>query len=290
MMKLSIVLATRNEEGNIGACLDAVKDIANEIIVVDEYSTDNTVKIAKSYGAKVYQHAHEAIFHITKQRAVDYAIGDWILQLDADEIVTNELAKEILGVINSSNEELRILRDKILSSHYLFVRHQLIIENRDGKIGKENGQIDAFFIPRRNLFLGKPLIHAGVYPDAVIRLFKNGKAHFPAKSVHEQITVDGEVSWLTSDLLHNDSPTLRRYFDRLNRYTDLQAENIREAGVKKNIFQLLNYTIIQPFRIFLKLFIRHKGFLDGYGGFMWSLLSATHYPIAYYKYWTNKHD
>ena len=104
--KLSVVLATRNEEDNIRLCLDSVKDIADEIIVVDEQSTDKTREIAKKYGAKVIEVKHEPIFHKTKQRAIDATGGDWILQLDADERLSPELAKEIVGVINSNNDEL----------------------------------------------------------------------------------------------------------------------------------------------------------------------------------------
>src|SRR4030042_6431382 len=98
---LSIVLAVRNEEENIGRCLDSVKSIADEIIVVDEYSSDKTVEIAKKYSAKIFLEPHHDIFHISKQKALEKATGDWILQLDADEVVTPELAKEIELVIRN---------------------------------------------------------------------------------------------------------------------------------------------------------------------------------------------
>src|SRR3989339_856803 len=97
-VRLSVVLATRNEEENIGRCLSSVKDIADEIIIFDEYSTDNTREIAEKYGAKVYLEEHHEIFHITKQKALEKAKGEWILQLDADEVVSRELAKEIVSV------------------------------------------------------------------------------------------------------------------------------------------------------------------------------------------------
>lgn len=283
MSKLSVVLAAINEEENLGNCLESVKDIADEIVVVDEYSTDKTVEIAKRYGARVYEEPHHPIFHITKQKALDAAIYEWVLQLDADEIITPELAKEIKKVINLSNKELKELRIKALKNE-LFWRHQKLVEERDGKIGKDTGEIVAFFIPRRNLFLGKPLIHAGVYPDPSIRLVKNGKAHFTGKSVHDIMQIDGEVSWLTHDMLHNDSPIFSKYLSRMNRYTDLKASEFKGAKLSKNVFVLFYYSFIKSLVVFLALYIRYKGFLDGMRGFVWSLFSALHYPIAYFKY------
>jgi glycosyltransferase involved in cell wall biosynthesis len=213
---------------------------------------------------------------------LEKATGEWILQMDADEVVTPELAEEIKLIIN--NQKIEISPDK----RKLFDRHQKLIEERDGKIGKTSGEIAGYFIPRINMFLGKPLIHGGVYPDGVIRLVKNGKAHFPQKSVHEQISLDGEVSWLSGNLLHYDSPTLSKYIWRLNRYTDLKAVELKNEKVSKNIFSFINYVIIKPKLTFLSLFFRHKGFLDGVQGFLWAFFSAMHFPIAYFKYLTNE--
>lgn len=289
-IKLSVVLATRNEENNIGRCLEAVKGIADEIVIVDEESVDKTREIAKKFGAKVFVQKHEPIFHVTKQKALDLAKGDWILQLDADEVVTKELAHEILNVIYLSSVEIKNRRPKDLKKWNLFLRHEKIIEKRDGQIGKKTGEVVAFFLPRRNMFLGKALIHAGVYPDPAIRLIKRGKASFPAKSVHEIMSINGEIAWLFNDLEHHDSPTLKRYFMRLNRYTDLQADELKELQLKKNLFSFLQYVFYYPSLVFIKLFLRHKGFKDGMRGFMWSFLSATHFPIAYFKYITSEYN
>lgn len=279
MNKLSIVVATRNEEENIGRCLESIKDIASEIVVVDEYSTDRTRKIAQEYGAKVFLEPHHDIFHITKQKALEKATGDWVLQLDADEVVTSELARQITSV--ADGEEVSV-------NNPIFDRHQKLVEGRDGKIGKSTGEIVGYFIPRRNIFLGKSLIHAGVYPDGVIRLIKKGKASFPQKSVHEQIQLDGEVGWLSGDLLHYDSPTLKRYLSRFNRYTDLQAQELRIKDTPKNAGYFFLYVIYKPLYTFCNLYFRHKGILDGPQGFLWSFFSAMHFPISYYKYITNE--
>lgn len=287
-MQLSVVLATRNEEASIGTCLDSVKKIADEIVIVDEKSSDKTRSIAEKYGARVYEVDHEEIFHKTKQKALDLARGDWILQLDADEVVTKKLSDEIKRVILMSTSELNNYRWEVLEKNSLFKKHEQIVEARDGKIGKNTGDIVAFFIPRLNLFLGKPLKHAGVYPDGVIRLFKKDKAWFPAKSVHEQIQIEGEVGWLQNNLEHNDSPTLSKYLSRLNRYTDLHATDLSDRKVSKNFLNLLFYSIILPVLVFLNLYFQHKGLLDGPRGFLWSFFSASHYPIAYFKYYQRR--
>lgn len=281
-MKLSVVLATRNEEENIGRCLESVKSIADEIIVFDEYSNDRTKEIAEKYGAKVFLEPHHDIFHITKQKAIDMAKGEWILQMDADEVVTPELTKDILNVVNNKN----IAKNPQLEK--LFERHQKLIEQRDGKIGNNSDEVVAYFIPRRNMFLGKPLIHAGVYPDPAIRLIKRGKAWLPAKSVHEIMQIDGKVAWLYNDMEHYDSPTLTRYLSRLNRYTDLKAQEIKDSKTPKNLLAFLKFTILHPTYFFLLLYVRHLGFLDGVNGFLWSFFSALHFPIAYFKYVTGK--
>ncbi|MDO8340463.1 MAG: glycosyltransferase family 2 protein [Candidatus Woesebacteria bacterium] len=280
--KLSVVLATRNEEENIGRCLESVKSIADEIIIVDEYSKDKTREIAESFGAKVFLEPHHDIFHITKQIALEKASNEWILQMDADEALTPELSKEIKDVITgkiTSKEPLE-----------LFARHQALIEERDGKIGKDKGEITGYFIPRRNMFLGKPLIHAGVYPDGVIRLVKNGFAKFPQKSVHEQIEINGKVGWLNNDLLHFDSPTLKKYFWRMNRYTDLHAKELKEKKVSRGLWGFIDYVFIKPTFTFLNLYFRHLGIIDGVNGFLWSFLSSLHFPIAYFKYITRDND
>lgn len=284
MTKLSVVLATRNEEKNLSKCLGAIKNIADEIIIVDESSTDRTREIAESFGAKVFNVKHEPVFHVTKQKALEKATGDWILQLDADEVVTPELSNEIKKVIRMTGEQLK--KRKVDSRKLnLFNKHQKGIEKRDGKIGENTGEVVGFFVARKNFFLGKPLIYGGVYPDGVIRLVKKGKAHFPSKSVHEQIVLKGQVSWLFNDLEHHDTPTLGRYFTRLNRYTDLHANELRQKKAPKTIFYLFYYSFLLPLSVFLNLFVRHKGFKDGVRGFMWALFSSWHYPVAYFKYW-----
>jgi len=288
-INLSVVLATRDEEQNIARCLESVKTIADEILIFDEHSTDKTVAIVKKYGAHVFDVDHNDNFHITKQKAIDKALGEWILQMDADEVITPKLAKEIQQIVHSNNEEL-LKKKRVLDKNSLYSRHMVALEQRDGKIGKDTGEVVAFLIPRINMFLGKPLIHAGVYPDPAIRLIKNGKAHLPAKSVHEIMEVDGEVSWTEYAMEHYDSPTFNRYLARANRYTDLTAESFKKSSLSLSLRTLMFYSFIKPTIVFLNLYIRHLGILDGMRGFIWSLFSALHFPIAYFKYYSVQYN
>lgn len=281
-LKLSVVLATYNEEKNISSCLWSVCPLADEIVIVDGSSTDKTREIAQEFGARVVKAKNYPIFHINKQRALEEAQGEWILQLDADEIVSPDLAEEIQKVIKMTNSQIEEYQLK-LTDRNLFLRHQALIEKRDGKIGME-GEYAGFFIPRLNYFLGKFLKYGGVYPDGVIRLVKKGKARFPAKSVHEQIVVDGKIGWLQNPLLHIDSPTFSRYLQRNNRYIDLIVNELRKEKIGKGPLMIFDYFLIKPIKWFLMTQIRHKGILDGWQGIVFSFFSALRFPRAYWRY------
>lgn len=281
--KLSVAIATYNEEKNINDCIESVKEIADEVVVVDGTSVDKTVEIAQGLGAKVIITDNPPIFHINKQKAFDSTVGDWILYLDADERVSKKLGKEILKIINLSKDEI-INYQNNLPKKSLFLRHQKIIEDRDGQIGTKEDTYVAFFFPRLNFFLGRYLRYGGVYPDGVIRLFKRGKAYLPCKDVHEQMVVEGQVGWLENDLLHIDSPNFSRYLERNNKYINLMANDFKKLGLKKNFGTFVNYEIFRPITWFFLTQIRHKGILDGWQGIIFSLFSALRFPRAYFRY------
>lgn len=287
MKKLSVVLATYNEEANIGDCLGSVKDIADEIVIVDGSSTDKTREIAKTFGAQVIKTENHSNFHINKQKAIAKAKGEWVLQLDADERVSPELAKEVSYVVNLEENKLERYEQE-LPEKKLFLRHQTILEKRDGGIGTQTGPYVAFFLPRLNYFLGKYLRYGGVYPDGVIRLIKNGKAYLPAKDVHEQMWVEGKVGWLKNPLYHLDSPTFKRYLQRNSRYINLIKDQMKKDGLKKDILTFFDYMLIKPVRWFLLTQIRHKGVLDGVPGVVFSFFSALRFPRAYWRYMKNQ--
>lgn len=244
-MALSVTLATYYEEKNINRCLEAIKDLADEIVVVYGQKENEQPKIDKKYRAKIvcvpndYQN-----FHRMKKKANDLAKGDWILQLDTDEVVTPALSLEI----------------------------KKIIDNNPG----ENG----FWMPRKNYFLGKFLTKGGAYPDYTLRLYRRSFSNLPAKSVHEQAEVSGKTGYLKNDLLHYNNPTFGVYLERrLNHYTDIMAKNIK-GGFVRNVFWNPLFDRQQGF---IYIYFRHLGFLDGFPGFVWALFSALHFPIAYFK-------
>ena len=289
-MKLSLCLATHNEAANIHYPLDSCIDFVDEVIVVDGRSTDKTVEIAKSYGAKVkvYVVDNPPMFHINKQKALDLATGDWILQLDADEEVSPELAKEIIKVINMKDKELEEYEKK-LSEKELFLRNEDVIARSlpNRRVYNDKETIVAFYLPRLNYFLGKFLRYGGQYPDGSIRLVRKGKAYFPCKDVHEVMAVDGATGWLQYPLLHYDSPTFGRYIARNNRYINLMVEEYRRDKKPKSIAELLNYCIVAPLAWFFGTQIRNKGILDGWQGIVFSFFSALRFPRAYIKYLLN---
>ncbi len=280
-MKLSVAIATFNEEKNIERCLLSIKEIADEIVIVDGSSVDKTVEIASKFDSKIIVTNNPPIFHINKQKAIDASSGDWILQLDADEVVSKKLAEEIKNVIKMSHEQIEEYEKTI---PLLFRRHQEILKLRDGQVGDEAGSCNAFFIARSNYFLGKFLKYGGVYPDGVIRLFRKNKARLPQRDVHEQYVVEGRVGWLKENLLHYDSPTFSKYIKRNNRYTSLMAKQFREQKLSKSPLVALNYLMIKPIYWFLLTFFRHKGILDSWQGFVFSFFSSLRFPIAYFKY------
>jgi len=217
------------------------------------------------------------------------ATGDWILQLDADERVSPELAREIKQIIQMTNQEINIYQQN-LPDKDLFERHQNL--NVHSTLDPRPSTINAFYIPRLNYFLGKYLRYGGVYPDGVIRLFRRGKAHLPCKSVHELMEVDGKTGWLQNPLLHYDSPTFKRYLERNNRYVDHLTLNINSQMSKKNLLQKIifavNWILVKPIWWFLMTTFRHKGILDGWQGVVFSFFSALRFPRAYLRYMFKK--
>lgn len=257
--KLSVVLATYNEEENIKDCLDSVKNFADEIIIVDGSSTDNTAAIAKKYGAKVFIVPNQIMFHKNKQLGLEKATGEWILQLDADERVAPELKKEILEILKS-------------------------------EIREPKSEINGYYIPRKNWFLTKFLTKGGQYPDYVIRLVKKGKARFPCLSVHEQIEVQGKVGYLKNPLIHLGNADFSVYLRNFNRYTTLTAIKLAQEKIPLTFLSQLKFILWLPFKTFFLIFFRHKGFVDGLAGFIFAFFSGLHYLVAFIKYWEKENN
>jgi glycosyltransferase involved in cell wall biosynthesis len=163
MANISVIIITKNEADNIRACLESVK-WADEIVIVDSGSTDSTAEICREFGAKVHVHDWPG-FGLQKNRALSYAVHDWVFSIDADERVTPELQSQLTKAIESN------------------------IEN-------------GYYVPRLSQFCGKFIRHSGWYPDYVLRLFRRTKGRFSDDMVHERVILEGTAGKLTSPLLH----------------------------------------------------------------------------------------
>ena len=248
-IKISSALATYNEENNIVDCIKSLKQFADEIVIVDGSSTDRTASLAKEMKAKVIETTNKSMFHVNKNMAIDNCTGDWIFLIDADERISPQLASEIKKIV--------------------------------GKKPAENG----FWVNRKNWFLGGYLEKGGAYPDKVIRLFKRGKGRLPENDVHEQVRIEGNVGNLREDILHLADPTFSRYLMRANRYTEQTAQKITEKDPGSGPITAIKYIFFKPVFTFISIYLRHKGYVDGFRGFAWALFSSAHHFYSYIKYW-----
>jgi len=288
---LSVVIITHNEEDNIGRTLASVRpliaDGKGEIIVVDSGSTDRTVEIAKSFGAKVFIEEWKG-YAAQKNSAIDKAAGEWILTLDADEEVEQPLAMEIAVRFPSARPNQAELLERVKQSRYLITR-QSIREFK--KRAKEKGltesgifaAVTGFWISRKNEFLGRWIKHGGFWPDPKLRLFKRGLARFEPRIVHEDAKlIDGISGRLKHSLRHHSYPTLTDYIDHMNRYSSLGAEMAVDSG--RRGFSLFNI-VLRPIATFIYNYFFRLGFLDGREGLLLHLYHAVYVSWKYAKAW-----
>lgn len=244
---LSVTIITLNEEQIIGKCIDSVKDIADEIILVDSKSTDKTVSIAKEMGCKVFVREFDNYAN-QKNYAASKAKNNWILSIDADETIEKELAREI--------------KKKITNSIY-----------------------DGFLIPRKNIILGKFIKYSRWQPnlDSHIWLWKKDKGKWIG-DVHEELVVKGSVGRLKHAKIHNTHDTISKFWDMMDRYSEIDANKLVKQGKKFSLFQL----IFQPSYNFLVRYFYRFGFLDGWRGFVLSYLMTIYHFQVWVKLWREK--
>jgi len=250
MNKLSIVIATKNEEKNIRKCLESVK-WADEIIIVDDKSADRTVEICREYTDKIFLNDSRGSFHKNKNLGIEKTAGDWILSLDADERVTPELKEEILVTL-----------------------------------GLQASTIIGYCIPRKNYFLGKWIRGCGWWPDYIIRLFKKGVTQWPL-DIHAtpKIKEKNKVGYLQNPLIHYSYRNLNQYFEKFNSYTSRLAQEEFEKGIKINKRNFFICFLIKPLFWVLHKYFFWKGYRDAFQGFFISFSSALVVFITYAKLW-----
>ncbi|MBN3198944.1 glycosyltransferase family 2 protein [Pectobacterium brasiliense] len=246
--RLSVVMITKNETELIADCLKSVS-WADEIIVVDSGSTDNTVEIAHQYSAKVYQHDDWPGYGKQRQRAQSYASGDYIFMIDADERVTPELRQSIESVLTAS----------------------------------DTGANTVYCCSRRNFFLGRFMKHSGWYPDKVIRLYANQHYRYNDNSVHESLDYgSATLSHLSGDLLHLTCRDFAVFQQKQLRYASAWAEERHRQGKKCRYLSILTHTA----SAFLKTWVLRAGFLDGKYGFLLAIINAQYTFNKYAGLWS----
>ncbi|WP_187262522.1 glycosyltransferase family 2 protein [Pontibacter beigongshangensis] len=242
-VKISVVIITYNEERVIGPCLDSVAGIADEIVVVDSFSTDRTKEICESYGVNFS--ANPFVGHIEqKNHALTLASYDHVLSLDADEALTEELREAVAAA-------------------------------------KANWTKDAYKLARLTNYCGSWIKHSGWYPDWKVRLFDRRKAHWGGQNPHDRVILAAEATLgiLKGDLLHYSYYSIKQHLDQVNFFTEIALEEMKRRNKRTSILALL---LKPPFK-FIKMYFVQLGFLDGFAGFCIAVISSYAVFVKYAK-------
>jgi glycosyltransferase involved in cell wall biosynthesis len=239
---LSVVIIAMNEERSIESCIRSVM-WADEIILVDSGSTDETIPLARRLGAKIIRNKWQS-YAKQKNVGIKKAVYSWVLSMDADETLEPGAEQEIKSVI------------------------------------KMKDPADAYSFARRNVYYtGKWLRHGGLYPDLQLRLVKNGMGKFDEVLVHESLIVAGRTEKLKSDIIHYTKRGIAEHINTVNRYTELEAQRAFSAGRVPTGYSVL----IKPLNYFMKNFLFKGGFRDGMEGFIYHAISSYYIFIKEVK-------
>ncbi|MCL4404056.1 glycosyltransferase family 2 protein [Patescibacteria group bacterium] len=251
--KLSAIILTYNEEKNLPQCLESIRGLAHETIVVDSFSTDRTQAIAKEFGARVHEHPFK-----NQADQFNWALdnleitGDWILKLDADEYVTPELRGEIHALLNA-----------------------------DERAGSPTAAFDGYYIKRRVYFMGRWIRHGGYYPIWFLRLWRKGKGRSEVKEMDEHIVLtEGKAGRLRYDFADDNRKGLSDWTAKHNNYATREAwdyvAGLYASGDKKAFYYRLP-PFCRAFAYFSYRYFIRLGFLDGAPGLAWHFLQGLWY-------------
>lgn len=247
MESLSVIILTKNEERNIPECIESAL-WADSIFVLDSFSEDRTVEIAREMGAKVERRLFQN-YADQRNAALEMAESEWVFFLDADERITKELAEELRQVISPGGRG-------------------------EGKNG--------WWVPRRNYIFGRWIRNAGWYPDYQMRLLRRGRARYdPTRKVHEVVLLEGQGGFLQNPLIHYNYNTLAEFLARQSLYTDYEVEILRERGFRPKPHNF----ILQPWREFYRRYFTLQGYKDGYYGLLLSVLLAYYEFLKHWRLW-----
>lgn len=234
--KITVAIICKNEESRIGGCLESVK-WADEIVLVDSGSTDRTLEIAGSYTDRIFVHADWQGFGPQRQIAENHASNDWILAIDSDEVVSEELRDEIIAAIAHAEDDTVYRLNRLTSFCRKFIRH------------------------------------SGWHPDRIVRLYNKKRYHYNNAFVHEAVDCKGaKVVDLRGDLLHYQMDSLESYIDKRNRYAKAWAEEQHARGRKTNAAEIL----IRSFFAFFRHYVLRLGVLDGYHGLLIAVIQMQY--------------
>ena len=284
MAKLSVVIITHNEEKNILRCLESVKPIADEIIVVDSMSSDNTVRMCRESSCRVFQREFDG-YGTQKQFAVDRSSNDWVLSIDADEVVTEELQEEINHLLGRKPPPDNPNKEQPPSDLTQPEQPPLDLPqpgeepSRIPDPGSVSGLPAAFLIPFSLYYMGRFLRHGGVGNESHLRLFDRTKGGFTTVPVHEGIQVNGTTGMLKGRIIHFSYRDISHHLEKIDTYTSRAAEGNRITGKS---FSRINAVFKFPVVFFIYYIVKF-GFLDGYPGFIWSFMAAVHSTLKIAK-------
>lgn len=249
--KISVVILAKNEESRIGGCIDSIIGWADEVIVINDESSDRTIAVATELGAKVITKKME-IEGIHRNWAYTKAVNEWVLSLDADERATDELKQEITQILSNNPSQ------------------------------------NAFTVPRRNHIGNYWLRFGGQYPSAQIKLFRKDKFKWEEVEVHPRANLTGECGHLSKDLIHYTYRDWADFLKKLNNQTTLEAkkwhklslENPKKARYKMNTF----HALWRVWDRFIRTYFAKKGYRDGFRGFMIAYFASLYQIVSYAKY------
>lgn len=244
---ISVVILTKNEEKNIKRCLESVK-WCDEIIIIDDNSSDETVQIAKKYKTTIYTRNLNNDFSAQRNFGIFKAKNEWILFVDGDETVSDALAYEIANAIQLKDQNLR--------------------------------NFDGFYIRRSDFIWGKQLKYGETGNIMLLRLAKKGPGLWEGKT-HERWKINGRVGKLVNPLLHFPHKTLEEFLKKINFYTDIRAEELKSKNVKAFFWSILAY----PLGKFLSNFLLRRGFMDGIHGLIVAIIMSFHSFLVRSKLW-----
>jgi glycosyltransferase involved in cell wall biosynthesis len=245
--KVSVVIVCYNEEENIERCLRSVT-WADEIVVVDSFSTDKTVDICKEYTERVYQRKWAG--HIQqKEYVISLAKNKWVFAIDSDEVVTDELRDEIFA-----------------------------------RLATDQNRCDGYFVKRHTFYLGKWINHGGWYPDYKLRLFKKDKVYLGGENPHDKYFVDGKAVKLRGKINHYTYRNIADHLATIDSFSDIASDEL----LKRNNSLTLLRMLFKPPTKFFETFVYKLGVLDGIPGFIISVLTSYYIFLKYAKVWEKK--